>query len=278
MTFSFLSSRTARRAARAAATGLALSALALPLRAQTDYYNTDAGRPVSVEDAYPVERHAFELQLAPVRLERERGGVYNWEIEPELAYGIFPRTQIEIGFPIRLPDRSAAGDARGLAGLDLSILHNLNVETTTLPALALAVESVLPVGSQAPDDAYASLKAVLTRTYRFARFHVNGRWTWGPSPTAEGEADELSRWQSGVAVDRTFPLRSALLIAAATVERPLDPDADLRWRAEGGVRYQWSPKLALDAGIAKRLTGTDRSWSVTFGAAYAFAIRSLMPR
>lgn len=29
--------------------------------AQTDYYNTDAGRPVHIEDAYPVERHAFEI-------------------------------------------------------------------------------------------------------------------------------------------------------------------------------------------------------------------------
>ncbi|MBA2669021.1 MAG: hypothetical protein H0U67_01455, partial [Gemmatimonadetes bacterium] len=31
-----------------------------PLAAQTDYYNTDAGRPVRIEDAHPVERYAFE--------------------------------------------------------------------------------------------------------------------------------------------------------------------------------------------------------------------------
>jgi hypothetical protein len=51
---------------------------AAPLAAQTDYYNTDAGRPVLIEDAYPTERYAFELQLAPLRLERVSGGVYNW--------------------------------------------------------------------------------------------------------------------------------------------------------------------------------------------------------
>jgi hypothetical protein len=44
------------------------SVVALPLSvaAQTDYYNTDAGRPITVEDAYATERYAFELQLAPV--------------------------------------------------------------------------------------------------------------------------------------------------------------------------------------------------------------------
>src|SRR5688500_19135766 len=68
--------------------------------AQTDYYNIDAGRPVTIEDAYPVERFAFELQAAPLRLARQRGGVYQWSDEPEIAYGILRRTQLEIGFPL----------------------------------------------------------------------------------------------------------------------------------------------------------------------------------
>ena len=74
------------------------------LAAQTDYYNTDAGRPVRIEDAYPVERYAFEAQVAPLRLERADGGGYHWEIEPELAYGIFPRTQVEVGLPLTFQD------------------------------------------------------------------------------------------------------------------------------------------------------------------------------
>ena len=46
--------------------------------AQTDYYNTDAGRPLQIEDAYAVERRALEIQAAPLRLERNRRGVYSW--------------------------------------------------------------------------------------------------------------------------------------------------------------------------------------------------------
>ncbi|HEX8431422.1 MAG TPA: hypothetical protein VF625_09050, partial [Longimicrobium sp.] len=71
-----------------AGAALAVAVLAGPATAQTDYYNTDEGRPVRIEDAASVERYAFELQLAPFRVARERGGIYHWEIAPELAYGI----------------------------------------------------------------------------------------------------------------------------------------------------------------------------------------------
>ena len=85
---------------------------------QTDYYNTDAGRPVRIEDAYPTERHAFELQLAPLRLERVTGGIYTWGLEPELTYGILPRTHLKIGAPLAFTDVSG-GRRSGLAGIDI---------------------------------------------------------------------------------------------------------------------------------------------------------------
>src|SRR5688500_20382202 len=77
-----------------ASAALLLGVVATSATAQTDYYNTDAGRPMQIEDAHPVERRAFEIQAAPLRLERSSGGTYHWGIEPELAYGILPRTNI----------------------------------------------------------------------------------------------------------------------------------------------------------------------------------------
>jgi hypothetical protein len=114
---------------------LALVSLAAPSpgRAQTDYYNTDAGRPITVEDAYAIEHRGVELQAAPLRLERSRGGVYRWGLEPELAVGLLPRTQLEVGVPFTYADLGLGRHVSGLAGVDLSVLHNLNVETR-LPA------------------------------------------------------------------------------------------------------------------------------------------------
>lgn len=262
--------RGAQRAAPFAAALLIVVAPA-PARAQTDYYNTDAGRPVRTEDAYPVERRAFELQLAPVRLERLRGGTYHWGIEPEIAYGILPATQVEIGFPLAFVDGPAGSAVAGLAGIEMSILHNLNVETA-IPALAIAGDLLLPAGGLGPDDAYASVKGIATKTFRVARFHVNGQYTFGSSPAAGVDAGDVPRWMGGIAVDRTFPLRSLLVTGEVVTEQPLHADDPLVWTLGTGLRYQRTPRLAVDAGVGRRLTGDEQAWYVTFGSAYAFGL------
>jgi hypothetical protein len=243
--------------------------------AQTDYYNTDAGRPIQIEDAYPVERRAFEIQAAPLRLERARGGVYHWGIEPELAFGILPRTQVEVGFPLAYVDAGLAGRRSGLAGVELSALHNLNVETA-IPALGVAASVLLPAGGLGPDDAFVSAKGIVTRTFSWARFHLNGEYTFGSRPdAASGESagvEELSRWMAGVAVDRTFPLRSILLTAEVFALEPLVEGEDVEWNSGAGVRYQLAPRWAIDGGAGRRLTGDDQAWYLTFGGAYAFGL------
>lgn len=247
-----------------------------PLPAQTDYYNTDAGRPVRIEDAYPVERYAFEAQVAPLRLERSGEGIYSWEFEPELAYGILPGTNLEIGVPLSVADLGRDAEF-GVRGIDLTLFHNLNVETSTLPALGVSASVRLPVGGAAPDETYTSFKGIATQTFRIARVHLNGQYTLGPSPDGADPGGELSRWMAGVAVDKTLPLRSLLLIADVFLEQPLQEAEDLHWTVEAGTRYQLNPFFALDAGVGRRMSGPEQEWFVTFGAARAFALRSLMP-
>lgn len=256
---------------------LTVAALAGPATAQTDYYNTDEGRPVRIEDAAAVERYAFELQLAPFRVERGRGGVYHWEIAPELAYGILPRTQLEVAFPLTFVDGGGEGGTEGLAGIEIAALHNLNTETRTLPAFAVAGNVLLPVGGLGPDRAYTSVKGIATRTFPWARFHANAQYTLGSGAEEGDEVGEASRWMAGLAVDRAFPIRSLLVIADVFAEQSLVEDEDLSWTAEAGVRYQTSPQFNVDLGVGRRFAGGDQGWFFTFGAAHAFALRSLLP-
>lgn len=243
---------------------LALGVLAGPAAAQTDYYNTDEGRPVRIEDAAPVERYAFEVQLAPLRLDLQ-GGAYHWEVAPELAYGILPRTQVEVAFPFAF----LSGDHQGLAGIEVSALHNLNTETRTLPALAVAGSVRLPVGPLA-DETHASVKGIATRTFRWARFHANAEYTFGP------DVGENGNWMAGLAVDRAFPIRSLLVTADLFAQEPWADGEELMWTAETGVRYQMSPQFNVDAGVGRRFT-SGQGWFFTVGAAHAFALRSLLP-
>lgn len=268
---------THRTIARAIAI-VATVTVATTARAQKDYFNTDAGRPLTIEDAYALERRSIEIQAAPLRAERLRGQ-YRWGIEPELSVGLFPRTQIEIGVPLVFVDDARQGTQRaGAAGIDMSVLYNLNRETS-LPAFAIGVGALLPAGSLGPRDPYGNAKLVMTRTFPAFRVHANAQATFGPRLTLPagspdpigGNTLELSRWLAGVAVDRTLPLRSLLLAAEVFARAPLVRGQPLEWNAGVGTRWQADPRWAMDAGIGRHLTGDDRGWYLTVGAAYALS-------
>jgi hypothetical protein len=275
----------ARRLVHAVGAAAALIAAAPHLGAQTDYYNTDLGRPLQVEDYLSLERYGLELQAAPLRVERAHGGVYNWGIEPELAYGIFPRTHVEVGLPLAYVDAGPiGGHVSGLAGVDVSLFHQLNVETA-IPGLAVVGQALLPAGGLGPDKAYASVKGIATRTMSWARVHANAQYTFGSRlPAAGGEgralgggAVELSQWLAGLAVDRTFPLRSLLVGGGLTARQPLRRGEDTELSSTVGARYQLSPRWNIDAGLGRRLTGDARGWYATFGTSYAFGLPFLIP-
>jgi hypothetical protein len=260
--------------------GLMLLLAAAPAAAQKDYYNLDKNRPVRIEDAYATERYALEVKVAPLRLVREGGGVYHWGLDPEIAWGILPRTSVEVGFPLEFADGGEAGRRSGLSGIELSAFHNLNIETLGLPAFGIRGDVLLPVGNLSADATYASVTGLATRSYPFARFHVNAQYTFGAAPDeGAGEAvpHEVSRWLAGLAVDRVFPLDGYLLIADVYAQQPLHAGDAVEWNAGAGIRYQVNPFLAVDAGIGRRLTG-DPSWYFTFGSAYHLGFRALMPR
>jgi hypothetical protein len=186
---------------------------------------------------------------------------------------VLPRTQVEIRFPFGFRDQPGGSTSSGLAGIDVSALYNLNAETR-IPALAIAGDVLLPVGSLAPDRAYPSLRGIATRTFPPIRFHLNGQYTFGEE-LATGSLPptlELSRWLAGVAVDRTFPLQSFLLTAEVFAQQPLVEDEDVEWVTGAGTRFQVSPRIAADAGLGYRMTGNDQGWYVTFGAAYALGL------
>ncbi len=284
-------SRSIRRALLASALLASIGAPAARAVAQTDYYNTDRGRPVQIEDAYATERHAFELKLAPARVEWMAGEA-TWDIEPEIAYGLLPRTHVEVGVPIAFTTTDLGTRRSGMAGLELSLMHNLNVETRTLPALGLRADLLAPVGPLAPDRTYGTFTGMLTRTFRPMRIHLNGQITAGAEPKSGKSSplrgllqtddptnvEGLSRWLAGVSIDKTFPLQSVLLTAEFLARQPLERTSDdMELVAGAGMRMQVSPTLALDLGFGRRLDDSSGPWYATFGTAYSFGLRALMP-
>ena len=259
------------------------AALAAPAvsGAQTDYFNTDRGRPLRVQDAVAIERYASELQAAPVSWSRHDGHSV-WSVEPELAYGILARTQFEVGIPIIHADGFGT---TGLGALHVSVLHALNTETLSLPAMALSAAYSAPVGELGPPRGYPALGLVATRTTSLGRVHLNGDVTIGGEIAADDEVlesprvvaiDELSRWMVGAAIDRTFPLRSVLVGAELLARQPIVEGSEVQWEAAAGVRWQFDPRWSLDAGLGRSF-GPGGEWSLTFGAARSFGLIQFMP-
>jgi hypothetical protein len=80
------------------------------------------------------------------------------------------------------------------------------------------------------------------------------------------------RWFAGAALDHTFALSSTLVGADVFAERFVGLSALVDWTAELGLRHQWSPRLVVDAGVARHFAGAFPSTSITLGATYAIAI------
>lgn len=258
---------------RRASWPLLLSFVATPVAAQTDFYNTDRGRPLRTEDAVVIERRAIELQAVPVTASRAGRGISSLGIAPSIAFGLLPRTQLEIGFPLESrDDLSQPGPSRGLAGVELEMLHQLNIESRALPAFAVGAGVHLGAGALAPSRSLGTVRALATRTLGWGRVHLNGAYTLGEAlATTDPGADEAARWEAGLAVDHTFFFRSLLAGAEVVARTPMTPGASTQWEAGVGVRHQLSPRLAVDAGVRRQLASGGPNWGFTFGGAYAFA-------
>lgn len=262
-------------AAFAAATVAACSARAA--HAQTDYRNLDDDRPTQIEDAYPLERFAFEL-LTPYRLERGKDQRTLHAFIPELEYGLLSNFQVGFKLPVAGSDAGALAATRwGLSGTRVFALYNFNTESPLLPALALRADATLPIGSLGGSRARGSVKVLATRSFGPSRVHLNAEYGFGrDGGTAVVEGTD--RWWYGVAVDRTLFRRSTLLVAEVYALRTAN-SAPVEVNASIGLRHQWTPTVVLDLGVARGLRrGLGPDLEFTVGLSRAFAIAALMPR
>jgi len=254
---------------------LGLTAMPSVTRAQTDYRNLDDGRPVRTEDAFVVDHHEFEF-LAPFTYDAGAGGTRRYLIQPELEYGPWPNWQLSMKLPLGVVD--SLGSDAGAGGLQFSGLYSINAEGPSLPAFSTRADLFLPAGELAGDRVLLTLKAIATRTLGLTRVHLNGAWTFGTSAVDGPRLEAPPRWFVGAAVDYTLFRSSVLLVGEFSAFQDYD-GAPVGVTAAAGARWQWTPTLVLDAGIARRLTGNaGPDIEITAGLTHAFAIRGLMPR
>jgi hypothetical protein len=242
--------------------------------AQIDYRNLDDDRPVLTEDAYPVERYAFEF-LLPYAFEDERGGGQVHALVPEIEYGIIRNAQLGVKLPLARV-REAGEVETGFAGLRGFGLYNFNAESRTLPALAARADLLVPLGALGGEATRVTLKAIATRSWGLTRFHANAAWTLG-GEVGLAAVEPGHRWSYSVAADRTLYRQSLLLVGEVAAHRAVK-GAPVELNLGAGARYQWTPTTVLDLGLQRRLRTAGPDLAVTVGLSHAFALSGLLPR
>lgn len=257
-----------------------LPVLSVPAWGQTDFANTDAGRPFRTQDAIVLERYAIEAHLPGLQL-RTGAGPFALTFDPALAIGILPRTQLDLGVSVTSTRRlesplyTSAPSTNEVRRLRLEevhagVLHQLNVETLSVPAIALGAEVDVPVGADGGSPEWSGLVAA-TRTWGGARTHLNARVT--SARFHQGDAYAVTPWEVGLAVDRTLPLQHLLWGAELGVERHDAGAPRTAWYTGAGLRWQWTMRTSVDAGVTRHFDDGHR-WAWSLGMSTGFGLRS----
>lgn len=245
--------------------------------AQADYRNLASGRPITIEDAQPIEFRALEFEFGVPRFTREGSGAWVLGFEPEFKAGIARDWQFGVSseFVVAHEEDNTVSTFRDT---QLHLLYNINQESRQWPAFALRPELTFRSGPLGSQHEHGTLKAILSKTFHRNRVHFNGSYTVGPTEE-EGRGGELvNRFLYGAAYERTFPLRLVVLLADVHARKPVDR-APTQVVFEIGARVQLDPKWVLDAGVSsgvlRHSVGPDIGFTV--GLSYTFSWRRLFP-
>jgi hypothetical protein len=235
---------------------LVLLAVAMPALA-IDHKNLDEGRPIRVEDAYPIADGEIALEVGGGFSLGRRGSDQGF-FPVEVLYGALPNLQVGIGStlftdPREVEDRPRSGD------LHLSALYNFNQETVSVPALALklALDAPTGVGSRGFG---VEVKGMLTKSIERLSIHLNAGYEF-----FTGSRDDEREGRYDLALGFSYPVGApkftrATLVGDVFAEQSTRRGESTTVGAEVGLRYQLTPRVVWDVGVGTEFAGPgDRS-------------------
>jgi hypothetical protein len=234
-----------------------------------DHKNLDEGRPIRLEDAYPISAGEIAVEVgAGFRLARR--GADQGVFPVEVLYGALPNVQVGIGStlftdPHEMDDRAKSGD------LHLSGLYNFNQETIQVPAFAVKAGVGFPTGVDARGYT-VELKGIVTKSVERLSVHLNAGYEF-LTDTRRNERD--GRYD--LALGFSYPVGAPQFTRLTLVGDVFAEQATQRGEAtavggEVGIRYQLTPRIVWDVGGGTEFAGpADRSrFFFNTGFSYGF--------
>jgi hypothetical protein len=225
-----------------------------------DHDNLDPNRPLQVEDAYPIPEGEIALESG-VRVNDRREGRTRFAFQPQIIYGAFRNTQIEVQSDLFTEPAMVVGPNRS-GDLRLGVLYNFNTETLTLPALAMSLELDFPTGVHTK-GVDTRVTGILTRSVVRLRFHVNGSYAVHGSPQYQ-ERSGMYRFVAAVSYPIGYPyrFRETLIIDVYTRQSDLVGQRN-HTGIEVGLRHQLTSRIVLDGGLGTEFAGPSDRAAIT---------------
>jgi hypothetical protein len=234
-----------------------------------DHNNLDEGRPLQMEDAYPIAYGELSAETG-VRGSHNRHGDDRVTFPIELLYGAYWNLHLGLGStlatsPHTIDDPEKSGDLR------LFGLYNLNQETLRIPALAVKFILDFPSGirSRGVDT---ELKGILTRTVGHGRVHLNAGYQFIGN-ARDAERDERYEVVLGVQYPWGYPRSFTTTVLADVFTRQATRFNETNNSGvEIGLRRQIAPSIILDAGIGTECVGPSERdlFFATVGVSFGF--------
>jgi hypothetical protein len=232
--------------------GLTLICLAAGPAWAVDHNNLDEGRPLRLEDAYPIAYGEVSAE-AGARLSLHRESPDRFSFPVEVLYGAYWNLHLGLGStpatePRTIDEPEKSGDLRAVA------LYNFNQETLRLPALAAKLGLDFPTGvrSRGVDT---ELKGIITRSFGQTRAHLNVGYEY-VGHARGGERTGRYEVVLGAQYPLGYPRRfdTTLLADVFTAQSARSGGANPTG-IEVGIRRQVAPLTVIDAGVGTEFAG-----------------------
>jgi hypothetical protein len=217
-----------------------------------DHTNLDEGRPLRLEDAYPIAHGEIAVEAGSGVTLPRRGpnrGVFG----VELLYGALPNLHISIG-SLLSTDARAIDEPPRSGDLHLSALYNFNQETISVPAFAAKLGLNTPTGVDARGFG-VDLKGIVTKSIERLGVHLNAGREFLTAPR-DGERD--GRYE--LALGASYPIGAPQFTRATLMGDVFSEQSVHRGEAttvgtEIGIRYQLTTRVVWDVGMGTEFAG-----------------------
>lgn len=223
-----------------------------------DHGNLDEGRPLHIQDAYPVSQGELVMETG-LGFRTRKKSTDQWLFPIQFVYGILPNTQLEVGTTLFTNPHDVDGPGKsGDAGI--SILYNFNQESLALPALALKGSLQVPTGVDA-SGIDSELTGIITKSFYRLTLNFNAGYRFIGSSHNKNERHGTYMFALGGSYPVGAPLHTrTVLLADIFFEQAPLRGGKRTVGGEIGFRHQFRERVVLDCGIGSEFSGpADRS-------------------